>query len=260
MIMWENRRCWTKLRVAISWLITLLICLGSFMLFGYLQYRQNELFKNYNYGIDCNVLFTSAQLATLDSTLSGNADYTTCICKSQGLLSLASGDSSYCTSWQKEYITYMAVPLCISLGIVLYNVCISYFYRAMTRFEKHKLAVNEEISYTIKRAFLLILNMGVIMILLNINFTGGVFSYQNMSFIFTGKYDDFTSDWYSNIGSLIILTMIFNIAFPIIELALASLLKMATKCWDTRCLCRKTSCTTKDQFVSLYNDDIYPVG
>lgn len=76
--------------------------------------------------------------------------------------------------------------------------------------------VDEEISYTIKRAFLLILNMGVIMIILNINFSGGVFSYQNISFLFTGKYEDFTSDWYSNIGSIIILTMIFNIAFPII--------------------------------------------
>lgn len=186
------------------------------MLFGYLQYRQNQLFNSYNYGIDCNVLFTSSQLSTIDTTLSGNADYTTCICKSQSLLSLATSDSSYCTQWQQEYIVYMAVPLCISLGIVLYNVCISYLYRYITCFEKHKLMVDEEISYTIKRAFLLILNMGVIMIILNINFSGGVFSYQNISFLFTGKYEDFTSDWYSNIGSIIILTMIFNIAFPII--------------------------------------------
>ena len=142
MIMWENRTCWTKLRMTISWLITLIICLGSFILFGYLQYLQNQLFETYNYGIDCNVLFTSAQLTTIDSSLNGNADYTTCICKSESLVSLVSGESSYCAQWQKEYITYLAVPLCISLGIVVYNVCISFFYRIITRFEKHKLVVS----------------------------------------------------------------------------------------------------------------------
>jgi hypothetical protein len=134
MIKWENRSRWTRTRMALSWAITLLVCLMSYMFFGYLQFKQNELFQNYNYGVDCNVLFTSAQLAQLDPTLSANADYTTCICKSQSLLTLASSSSSYCSTWQKEYITYMAVPLCISLGIVLLNVLISSFYRTLTRF------------------------------------------------------------------------------------------------------------------------------
>jgi hypothetical protein len=70
-------------------------------------------------------------------------------------------------------------------------------------------------SYTLKRAFLLIMNMGLIMILLNINYNNSI-SIQEISFIFLGRYDDFTSDWYSYIGAIIILTMIFNIAFPII--------------------------------------------
>ena len=58
--------------------------------------------------------------------------------------------------------------------------------------------------------------MGVIMILLNINFSSALFDAQNISFLFSGKYDDFTADWYNNIGAVIILTMVFNIAFPII--------------------------------------------
>jgi hypothetical protein len=77
--------------------------------------------------------------------------------------------------------------------------------------------VNEEVSYTFKRSFLLILNMGVIMILLNINYDIATIN-QNSSvnFLFSGQYDDFTADWYNVIGAIIILTMVFNIAFPVI--------------------------------------------
>ena len=114
--------------------------------------------------------------STIDSSLSNNSDYTTCICQSQSLLSGSSSAESYCQTWKKEYVTYMAVPLCISLGIVIYNVLVSFFYRFITKLEKHKFVVHEEISFTFKRAVLLILNMGVIMILLNVNFSGAMFN------------------------------------------------------------------------------------
>ena len=59
------------------------------------------------------------------------------------------------------------------------------------------------------------MNMGLIMILLNINYNQTT-TFSSISFIFLGRYSDFTSDWYDNIGGIIILTMIFNIAFSII--------------------------------------------
>jgi hypothetical protein len=66
-----------------------------------------------------------------------------------------------------------------------------------------------------------------------------------MSFMFAGKYDGFTADWYSVIGTIIIMTMIFNITFPIIELCLTSIVKGLTKLWDTRCCRVPTSRLTK---------------
>lgn len=62
-----------------------------------------------------------------------------------------------------------------------------------------------------------------------------------------------------NIGGIIILTMIFNITFPIIELLLANFLKCMKRCWDTKLYCRKTSCKTKNEYISLYSNDIYPL-
>jgi hypothetical protein len=61
----------------------------------------------------------------------------------------------------------------------------------------------------------MVMNLGLIMILLNINYRGTV-NIKDLSFLFLGKYTDITADWYYNLGSIIILTMIFNISFPII--------------------------------------------
>ena len=134
MIQWKNRRSWTKVRVIISWLITFSLCMCSYMLFGYIQYKQSQLFSTYNYGIDCNVLFTSSQLSTFTNSLSNDFNYQTCICKNQSLLSSANQNNSYCTNWQKQYVFYLAVPLIISLGIVVYNVFISYIFKLLTKF------------------------------------------------------------------------------------------------------------------------------
>lgn len=59
------------------------------------------------------------------------------------------------------------------------------------------------------------MNMGLIMILLNLNYNNSQ-SLKEISFIFLGRYNDFTSDWYENIGSIIVFTMVFNIAFSFI--------------------------------------------
>jgi ABC-type sugar transport system permease subunit len=74
-----------------------------------------------------------------------------------------------------------------------------------------------------------------------------------------GKYNDLTPDWYMNIGTIIILTMIFNISFPIIEMLLASIIKCIKRCWDRKCCMRKTSCKTKSEYIELFSNDIYPI-
>lgn len=88
------------------------------------------------------------------------------------------------------------------------------------------------------------MNMALIMIILNMKYSTTIEATQ-FSFLLQGKYNDISPDWYMNIGSIIILTMIFNITFPIIELLLANILKCLKRCWDTKLYCKKTSCKTK---------------
>lgn len=103
------------------------------------------------------------------------------------------------------------------------------------------------------------MNMALIIILLNINYGKSNIDFSSFSFLLQGKFDDITADWYMNIGTIVILTMIFNISFPIIELMLVNILKCIRRCIDRRLYCRKTSCKTKKEYIELYNNDIYPI-
>jgi hypothetical protein len=113
-------------------------------------------------------------------------------------------------------------------------------------------------SYILKRSFILIMNMGLIIVLLNFNYRKDL-SPKELLFLFQGQYRDITSDWYITIGSIIIMTMIFNIMFPFMELLMTSVFKCFRKCVDKRCWCRKTSQKYKEDFVSLYSGDVYPI-
>ena len=100
------------------------------------------------------------------------------------------------------------------------------------------------------------MNMALIMILLNYNYNSTL-SQSKVSFLFIGRYEDFTADWYIYIGSVVILTMIFNIAFPLIEILLAVGLKCIKRCFDRRCLTVPTSRPTKKAYLDFYDDDIF---
>lgn len=120
------------------------------------------------------------------------------------------------------------------------NVVVGQVFRILSGFERQKNIEKEQTSYAFKRAFLLMMNMALVMILLNINYNQTV-TFSSINFIFQGKYTDFTSDWYENIGGIIIMTMVFNIAFSVIELLFACTISCIKKCWDTRCCLKQTS-------------------
>ena len=100
-----------------------------------------------------------------------------------------------CYDWAVAYGTYLAIPILISLGIVLYNLIISRFFKLMTKFEGHSEVTAELYSYIMKRSFVLIMNMGLIMILLKLDFNDS-WNDQNLYFLFLGTYNDVTADWY----------------------------------------------------------------
>ena len=132
----------------------------------------------------------------------------------------------------------------MSLIVIIYNVIVSFIFKFLSDFEAHTLINDKLFSYTLKRAFLLIMNMGLVIILLTINY-GTVKSPTKFEFLLSGKYSDITSDWYLNIGTILILTMAINISFPLLILITKSVIKWLRVLWDKRCCMKITSKKTK---------------
>ena len=109
---------------------------------------------------------------------------------------------------------FLAIPVLISFGIVIYNVLVSRIFKFLTKFEGHNQLTTELYSYIIKRTFVLVMNMGLLMILLKFDYNGS-FNNENLSFLFQGTYNDVTSDWYLEIGVIIVLTLAINIFIPV---------------------------------------------
>lgn len=68
------------------WIITIAICFGSYVLFGFIQYRQTQLLSTYNYNIDCAVLFPNTSFIIFNATLATSSNYQTCYCDGKSLL------------------------------------------------------------------------------------------------------------------------------------------------------------------------------
>ena len=100
--------------------------------------------------------------------------------------------------------------------------------------------------------------MGLLMILLKLDYNGK-WNDQNVHFLFLGTYNDITTDWYVEIGTIITLTLAINILIPIFEMMFLGLLRWLRKIWDRRCGCRKTSQKTKKGYIELYSGDVFPI-
>ena len=169
-----------------------------------------------------------------------------CYC-STNFFSLTYADANMrttCSKWFGDFFIYSAIPILISLGILIYNVIIDRIFRALSRFEGHDQLSSQLYSYIIKRSFILVMNMGLIIILIKLNYSNFL-RIRDLSFLFQGTYKDLTSDWYQQIGVIIILTLAFNIVIPFVDMIFVSFLKQIRKCIDRRCFCVKTSKKTK---------------
>jgi hypothetical protein len=79
----------------------------------------------------------------------------------------------HCDGWLSDYMLYLGIPILISFGIVLYNLLISRFFKVMTKFEAHEELTSELYSYIIKRTFVLVMNMGLVVIFLKLKYNDG---------------------------------------------------------------------------------------
>jgi len=87
----------------------------------------------------------------------------------------------------------------------------------MSEFEAHHTTTEKLTSTTTKMWVVQFLSTAIILLIYNANWTSVI----NLPYgfpIFTGKYPDFSFDWYSAVGSTICLTCFTNTIMPLMNL------------------------------------------
>lgn len=105
-----------------------------------------------------------------------------------------------------------------------------------------------------------LINTGIIIILVNANVKSVKDWSPNFPF-FTGKYNDFEPDWYSDVGTTIIFSMILNIVTPHVANILFYYYHRCQKLFDRCCSKNKiTSRLTKNDYFDLYIGPEFSLG
>ena len=138
MIIWENKTKFTCLRVIFAWIITLAICLGSYLLVAFATFQKQVLLKNNKFNVGCDLFYTSQQLVNFQQTLSdaNKQTYLHCYCDNN-YFSLNYKDAnmrSTCSQWFSDFFIYSAIPILISFGIIVYNIVVDRIFRFLSKF------------------------------------------------------------------------------------------------------------------------------
>lgn len=91
-----------------------------------------------------------------------------------------------------------------------------------------------------KLTILQFINIGVIVLIINFDFTGTNEDGTKKLFLgflpfFNGSYKDFNSEWFSQIGKTLTLTLLINIFTPHISKITMPFLKLFKRCSDRNC-------------------------
>ena len=96
-----------------------------------------------------------------------------------------------------------------TLVISFVNIFIEYVVFGFARYEKHHSVVNMELSMTRRVFVALVFNTGIVLLLVNARL-----DFFRDTSVGSGSYNDFVPDWYPNVGTQLLLTMILNIFAP----------------------------------------------
>jgi hypothetical protein len=150
-----------------------------------------------------------------------------CYCKS--LLTQKIQEIGYSAAWEyiqaneaetcNTVVTNIALSgsfgLLATLMVVVVNVVLQALIKILVRFEKH-VSASQETKATVEKVFVAqFINTSIVILIVNANYKA--FSNTNiLGFLglFQGAFEDFSPDWYKQVGGTLMSTMLINIFVP----------------------------------------------
>lgn len=140
-----------------------------------------------------------------------------------------------CKDWLSSFATVTGLTYGGSILIVTINAGMIFFVHFMVRLMELP-TQTEEIHH--RTMFLFVaqfINTGIITVLLNAQVDSGA-----LRQVAIGQYDDFTGDWYREVGTSIVLTMILNIIAAQVPHIRDLFMRWFIRCQDRDCSCDRS--------------------
>ena len=144
-------------------------------------------------------------------------------------------DFKFCDVWAKNYFMQNGMVIGSSLITIMINIITCTIFEKIVFIEKKHSANDETIGQFIKITIMQFINIAVVVLCVNFDFTPGDNYFLGFIPIFNGKYPDFTVDWYKNVGKTLTLTLFIGIFSPYGSKAAFPMLKLFMRCLDRGC-------------------------
>jgi hypothetical protein len=189
-------------------LVVLLLILSFFAVYG-LRVYQNSLPTL----DDCDQ-YQDLTLATVDKS---NEDALDCVCRDQGIYSIASDSSLQddCGDYLNTSILKYVVNVLVGVLVSVINFIIKYVFNYLSHFERYKTLTGLSTTIMKKSFIATFINLAILYLMINANFQGSGFIGGiadgipgGNDFFFAGDYSDLSRDWYSKVASSIIVLVL----------------------------------------------------
>jgi len=139
--------------------------------------------------------------------------------------------------------------LLIGINYVLRTICIMLVDWIGFSTETVRLSKTTTITFVVQ-----FFNSAFLLLMVNANLSEQPFDFG----LTAGTMPDFNSLWFRSVGDVIVAAMVFNLYYPIIEVAMYWGLRVFFRCLDRGCKCRgPTKSTSIQGYVSVYQGPLY---
>ena len=217
-ILWENLSVTAFnrfLRILLVSLISGGLIAITFVLMVLCKNYQSDLTSSYN-ASSCPDRTISKEDAYRDSEMpeSERQGLMHCYCLAQyndigtSVRDISFSDGvKHCDSWYSSYITAVFLIYLLTITMQFVNVALKTILRIASKIERREDKTEEVISNTFKMFVTQLINSVILLLIVNFNL-GFIPSWFPL---FGGDYDDFTAEWYTDVGVAILLMMFFSI-------------------------------------------------
>jgi hypothetical protein len=215
-ILYENlevSKCSRFIRRVISYFCVLICLIASAAMVYSLKIYQDDL-PSRQKCLDMGVYKDYSLAVAKDKYTTNTEKY--CYCKQQSISKIIDNSDmfDYCSYFIEKLSTTVLFRILVSFGVVFINFFIKIIFRILGRYERHP-SKSEEQQKLMGKVFLAtFINTALVILAVNADFSDLNTQSWLPEFIFNADYSDFSRDWYVEVGSTIVSTMMISIFSP----------------------------------------------